>query len=83
MSLVNEKQRQRVYTKWNETYPNQMANEVEVYVSTNGNNNNRRWVWLARSFFFVNSDAENKREILKKLYIYISHSLIVSNTYCE
>lgn len=42
MSLVNEKQRQRVYTKWNETYPNQMANEVEVYVSTNGNNNNRR-----------------------------------------
>lgn len=44
MSYVNEKNRQRVYTKWNETYPNQLANEVEVYVSTNGNSN-RRWVW--------------------------------------
>jgi len=41
MSLVNEKQRQRVYTKWNETYPHQKANEFEVYVSTNGNNNRR------------------------------------------
>lgn len=36
MSFVNEKNRQKVYTKWNETYPNQIANEVEVYVSTNG-----------------------------------------------
>ena len=41
MNLVGEKQRQRVYTKWNETYPNQIANEVEIYVSTNGNNNRR------------------------------------------
>ena len=43
MSFVNEKNRHKVYSKWNETYPNQVANEVEVYVSTNGNNN-RRWV---------------------------------------
>lgn len=41
MSYVNEKNRQKVYTKWNETYPNQLANEVEVYVSTNGNSNRR------------------------------------------
>lgn len=39
MSYVNEKNRQKVYTKWNETYPNQLANEVEVYVSTNANGN--------------------------------------------
>ncbi|CRK96090.1 CLUMA_CG009526, isoform A [Clunio marinus] len=39
MSYVNDKNRQRVYTKWNETYPNQLANEVEVYVSTNANRN--------------------------------------------
>jgi hypothetical protein len=35
MSFVNEKNRHKVYTKWNETYPNQMASEVEVYVSAN------------------------------------------------
>lgn len=49
MSFVNEKNRHKVYSKWNETYPNQVANEVEVYVSTNGNNN-RRWVKL---FFLI------------------------------
>lgn len=44
MSYVNEKNRKRVYNKWNETYPNQLANEVEVYVANNGNSNsNRRW----------------------------------------
>lgn len=41
MSYVNEKNRQKVYSKWNETYPNQLANEVEVYVSTSGNSNRR------------------------------------------
>lgn len=41
MSYVNEKNRQRVYNKWNETYPNQLANEVEVYVANNGNSNRR------------------------------------------
>lgn len=50
MSFVNGKNRQRVYTKWNETYPNQMANEVEVYVSTNGNGNDKRWVKWQISF---------------------------------
>ncbi|KAG5678502.1 hypothetical protein PVAND_008169 [Polypedilum vanderplanki] len=40
MSFVNEKNRQKVYAKWNETYPNQVANEVEVYVSTNGRRSN-------------------------------------------
>jgi hypothetical protein len=43
MSYVNEKNRQKVYTKWNETYPNQLANEVEVYVSTNGNSNRSQY----------------------------------------
>ena len=42
MPYVSEKSRQRLYAKWNETYPNEMANEVEVYVSTNGKKVTRR-----------------------------------------
>lgn len=30
MQYVTEKNRQKIYTKWNETYPNEMANEIEV-----------------------------------------------------
>lgn len=41
MRYVNSRNRQEVYAKWNETYPNQLANEVEVYLSANGNNNRR------------------------------------------
>lgn len=33
MPYVTEKNREKIYTKWNETYPNQMANEVEVVLS--------------------------------------------------
>ena len=42
MPYVTEKNRQRIYNKWNETYPHQMANEVEVYVTTNGSSKNKR-----------------------------------------
>ncbi|CAO1368213.1 unnamed protein product [Diamesa serratosioi] len=41
MPYVTEKNRQRIYNKWNETYPHQMANEVEVYVTTNGSSKNK------------------------------------------
>jgi hypothetical protein len=41
MRYVNSRNRQEIYSKWNETYPNKLANEVEVYLSTNGNNNRR------------------------------------------
>lgn len=37
MRYVNSRNRQEIYAKWNETYPNQLANEVEVYLSANGN----------------------------------------------
>ncbi|XP_070494780.1 probable basic-leucine zipper transcription factor K [Chironomus tepperi] len=38
MPYVSEKNRQRIYTRWNETFPGQMANEIQVYVtSPNGN----------------------------------------------
>lgn len=38
MPFVSEKNRQRIYTKWNETFPGQMANEIQVYVPpANGN----------------------------------------------
>ena len=33
MPYVNDKNRQLIYNKWNETYPNEMANEIEVFVS--------------------------------------------------
>lgn len=65
MSLVNEKQRQRVYTKWNETYPNQMANEVEVYVSTNGNNNNRSQFYRKRNRSGINRLSQVNNEVQK------------------
>lgn len=32
MPYVNEKNRQKVYNKWNETYPNEMANEIEEVI---------------------------------------------------
>lgn len=38
MPFVGDRARQRVYTKWNETYPGQFANEVQVFVATNGTN---------------------------------------------
>lgn len=38
MPYVNEKTRQRIYSKWNETFPGQMANEIQIHVtSPNGN----------------------------------------------
>lgn len=33
MPYVSEKNRQKIYNKWNETYPNEMANEIEVVLS--------------------------------------------------
>lgn len=33
MPFVSEKNRNKIYQKWNETYPNELANEVEVIVS--------------------------------------------------
>lgn len=33
MPYVSEKNRHRVYSKWNVTYPNEMANEVEVVIN--------------------------------------------------
>ena len=58
MSFVNEKNRYKIYTKWNETYPNQLANEVVVFVSTTGN---RRWVLkLTKKKFFFSAHSWNK-----------------------
>ncbi|KAG5678500.1 hypothetical protein PVAND_008167 [Polypedilum vanderplanki] len=38
MPFVSEKNRQRIYIKWNETFPGQMANEIQVYApQINGN----------------------------------------------
>ena len=42
MPYVGERNRQRIYAKWNETFPNQFANEIEVYITTNGNSNDKR-----------------------------------------
>lgn len=30
MPYVSEKNRYKIYTKWNESFPNEMANEIEV-----------------------------------------------------
>uniref|UniRef100_A0A6B2E8I3 Putative c-type lectin n=1 Tax=Phlebotomus kandelakii TaxID=1109342 RepID=A0A6B2E8I3_9DIPT len=38
MPYVSERNRQRVYAKWNETFPNELANEIEVIVTSNPHN---------------------------------------------
>lgn len=39
LTTVSDKDRVDVYNKWNETYPNQMANEFVVFVKGNNNRN--------------------------------------------
>lgn len=41
MPYVGERNRERIWAKWNETFPNQLANEIEVYITTNGNSNKK------------------------------------------
>lgn len=81
MSYVNGKNRQRVYSKWNETYPNQLANEVEVYVANNGNSN-RRWVQMKSLFLpalFIATDLTQSVDyicscIVQTFNIFFIHS---------
>lgn len=35
MPYVSEMNRYKIYTKWNESYPNEMANEIEVVLKEN------------------------------------------------
>ncbi|CRK96097.1 CLUMA_CG009532, isoform A [Clunio marinus] len=49
MPFVSERSRQRIYAKWNETFPGQFANEIQVYVTTNGSIGNRREYYRATS----------------------------------
>lgn len=42
MPFVNEKNRQKIYNKWNETYPNEMANEIEIVMSEDDLSRRRR-----------------------------------------
>lgn len=45
MPYVSEKNRQRVYARWNETFPGQKANEIQVYVKPGRSDaGNRRWI---------------------------------------
>lgn len=41
MPLVSETSRNQVYSRWNETFPNQKANEKLVYIVSDPNNRNR------------------------------------------
>jgi len=41
MPFVSEKNRAKIYEKWNETYPNEIANEIEVIVSNPARNRYR------------------------------------------
>lgn len=42
MPLVNSHSRAKVYTRWNETFPNELANEVEVVVADQPRSSNVR-----------------------------------------
>ncbi|XP_059613344.1 uncharacterized protein LOC132259646 [Phlebotomus argentipes] len=57
MPFVSERNRQRVYAKWNETFPNELANEIEVIVTSNPNNqsSNIRHRSVNRRGYHINS----------------------------
>ncbi|XP_055685983.1 uncharacterized protein LOC129791708 [Lutzomyia longipalpis] len=57
MPFVSERNRQRVYAKWNETFPNELANEIEVLVTTNPHNHTTdgRRRSISRRGYHVNS----------------------------
>lgn len=59
MPLVSSLSRAKVYTRWNETFPNELANEVEVVVADQPRIGNLKWVlkfWFAELNFSIWSE---------------------------
>ncbi|XP_065080755.1 uncharacterized protein rgn isoform X2 [Ochlerotatus camptorhynchus] len=66
MPFVNSHSRSKVYTRWNETFPNELANEVEVVVANQPRSNKQRDFYRTSSNSTVNSTVLYNRFKNKK-----------------